>query len=78
MHKDLSEFACLTLALHSLLPENGSELFKYQILVDHLQLEEARLIADFFLNSPYPYSETMNTLTEKFDKPHQLALNKLE
>lgn len=77
VHKDPSEFARLKLALHNLLPEDGSELFKYQILVDHLQLEDARLIADSFLNSPYPYTETMNALTEKFGKPHQLALNKI-
>ncbi|XP_026053029.1 uncharacterized protein LOC113039346 [Carassius auratus] len=77
VQKDPSEFARLKLALHNLLPEDASELFKFQILVDHLQLEEARLIADSFLNSPYPYTETMAALTEKFGKPHQLALSKI-
>ncbi|RXN37323.1 guanine nucleotide-binding subunit alpha-12 isoform X2 [Labeo rohita] len=77
VHKDPSEFACLKLALHNLLPEDASELFKFQILVDHLQLEEAKLIADSFLNSPYPYTATMAALTEKFGKPHQLALSKI-
>ncbi len=77
VHKDPSEFARLKLALHNLLPEDASELFKFQILVDHLQLEDAKLIADSFLNSPYPYTETMAALTEKFGKPHQLALSKI-
>ncbi|RXN12018.1 guanine nucleotide-binding subunit alpha-12 isoform X2 [Labeo rohita] len=77
VHKDPSEFARLKLALHNLLPEDASELFKFQILVDHLQLEEAKLIADSFLNSPYPYTATMAALTEKFGKPHQLALSKI-
>lgn len=77
VHKDPSEFALLKLALHNLLPGDASELFKYQILVDHLQLEEARLIADSFLHSPYPYTETMAALTDKFGKPLQLALSKI-
>lgn len=77
VHKDPSEFARLRLALHNLLPEDLLELFKFQILVDPLQLEEARLLADSFLNSPYPYTETIEALTEKCGKPHQLALNKI-
>lgn len=43
---DPSEFARLRLALENLLPPNSTELFRYQILVDHLKLEEAKLIAD--------------------------------
>ncbi|XP_073721654.1 uncharacterized protein [Misgurnus anguillicaudatus] len=77
VHRDPSEFARLKLALQNLLPQDGSEMFKYQILVDHLQLEEAKLIADSFLNSLYPYTDTMAALTEKFGKPHQLALSKI-
>ncbi|RXN30240.1 guanine nucleotide-binding subunit alpha-12 isoform X2 [Labeo rohita] len=77
VYKDPSRFARLKLALHNLLPEDVSELFKFQILVDYLQLEEAKLIADSFLNSPYPYTATMAALTENFVKPHQLALSKI-
>lgn len=53
--RDSSEFACLKIALGNLLPADGNELFMYQILVDHLKLEEACLVADSYLNSPTPY-----------------------
>ncbi|XP_035994620.1 uncharacterized protein LOC118563638 [Fundulus heteroclitus] len=65
------------MALENLLPPNTTELFKYQILVDHLKLDEARLIADAYLNSPRPYTETMAALHDKFGQPHQLALKKI-
>ncbi|KAL0146787.1 hypothetical protein M9458_057908, partial [Cirrhinus mrigala] len=68
VHKDPSKFARLKLSVHNVLPEDASELFKFQIL-DHLQLEEAKLIADSFLNSPYPYTVMMAVLTEKFGDP---------
>lgn len=45
--------------------------------MDHLKLEEACLIADAYLNSPTPYTDTMATLSEKFGQPHQLALRKI-
>lgn len=75
IHSDPTEFARLRIALENLLPPDGTELFKYQILVDHLKLDEARLIADAFLNSLTPYTDTMAALHEKFGQPHQLALN---
>ncbi|XDV33330.1 hypothetical protein PO909_003765 [Leuciscus waleckii] len=74
---DPSEFARLRIALENLLPPDGTELFKYQILVDHLKLDEAKLIADAFLNSPTPFTDTMVALHEKFGQPHQLALRKI-
>ncbi|RXN37457.1 guanine nucleotide-binding subunit alpha-12 isoform X2 [Labeo rohita] len=77
IHRDPGEFARLKLALGNLLPEDATELFKYQVLVDHLKLMEARLIADSFLNSPTPYSDTMAALTERFGRPHQLALSRI-
>ncbi len=63
--------------MENLLPPDGTELFKYQILVDHLKLDEAKLIADAFLNSPTPFTDTMVALHEKFGQPHQLALRKI-
>lgn len=75
--KDPSEFARLKIALDNLLPPDGTELFKFQILMDHLKLDEARLIADAYLNSPSPYTDTMAALSEKFGQPHQLALRKI-
>lgn len=75
--RDPSEFARLKISLENLLPHDASELFKYQVLVDHLQLEEARLIADAYLNSPTPFSDTMVALNDKFGRPHQIALRRI-
>lgn len=74
---DPSEFARLRIALENLLPPDATELFSYQILVDHLKLEEAKLIADAYRNSPTPFSDTMAALHDKFGQPHQLALRKI-
>lgn len=48
IHPDPSEFTRICIALENLLPSNTTELFKYQILVDHLKLEEARLVPDAY------------------------------
>ncbi|KAG1926140.1 guanine nucleotide-binding protein G(I)/G(S)/G(O) subunit gamma-2 [Pimephales promelas] len=76
-NKDPSEFNRLKIALENLLPSDATELFRYQILLDHLKLEEARLVADSYLNSPFPYSDTMAALNERFGQPHKLALKKI-
>ncbi|RXN31317.1 hypothetical protein ROHU_017098 [Labeo rohita] len=62
---DPSEFTRLKIALENLLPPDATELFRYQILMDHLRLDEACLVADSYLNSPFPYSDTMAALTER-------------
>lgn len=77
IHRDPTEFARLKMSLENLLPADATELFKYQILVDHLKLEEASLIADSYLNSVTPYSDTMTALNERFGQPHQLALKRI-
>lgn len=46
-------------------------------MVDHLQLEEAQLITDAYLNSPTPFSDTMAALNDKFGQPHQIALRRI-
>lgn len=74
---DPSEFAHLKIALENLLPIDGTELFKYQVLVYHLKLEEAKLVADAYLHSPTPYTDTMNALNDKFGQLHQMALKKI-
>lgn len=56
INRDPMEFSRLKLALTNLLPRDATELFKYQVLVDHLRLEEACLIADSYISSPRPYS----------------------
>lgn len=77
IHKDPREFAQFKIALENLLPADSTELLKYQILVDHLLLEEARLLADSYLHSPTPYTHTMAALKEKYGQPHQLALSEI-
>ena len=76
-HRDPGEFAHLKIALENLLPPDSSELFKYQVLTDHLKLEEAKLIADAYLHSQTPFTDTMMALNEKFGQPHQLALKRI-
>ncbi|XP_077361589.1 uncharacterized protein LOC144006560 [Festucalex cinctus] len=75
--RDPREFARLKLSLENLLPPDATERFKYQVLVDHLQLEEAQLIADAYLSSPTPFSDTMAALNDKFGQPHQIALRRI-
>jgi len=73
--KDPSEFTRLKIALENLLPPDATELFRYQILLDHLKFEEARLVANAYLNSPTPYSDTMAALTDKFGQPQSTKEN---
>ncbi|RXN32762.1 guanine nucleotide-binding subunit alpha-12 isoform X2 [Labeo rohita] len=71
------EFSRLKLALTNLLPRDATEFFKYQVLVDHLRLEEACLIANSYINSPRPYSDTIAGLNEKFGQPHHVVLKRI-
>ncbi len=77
IHRDPAEFARLKMSLENLLPTDATELFKYQILLDHLKLEEASLIADSYLNSATPYSDTRAALNKRFGQSHQLALKRI-
>lgn len=74
---DLREFSRLKITLDNLLPGDATEHFKFQILVDHLKLEDALLIADSYSKSPCPYSDTMPALTAQYGQPHQLALKRI-
>lgn len=47
------------------------------MLCDHLKFEEALLIADSYSNSPFPYSDTMASLTKQYGQPHQLLLQRI-
>ncbi|XP_026012784.1 uncharacterized protein LOC113015074, partial [Astatotilapia calliptera] len=62
--KDPSEFAQLKITLDNLLPPDGTELFEFQILMDHLKLDEARLIADPYLNSLTPWQPNQRSLED--------------
>ena len=75
--RDPGEFARLKIALENLLPADSTELFKYQILLDHIHLEEAKLIADSYLHSLTPFTDTMNALNDRLGQPHQLALMRI-
>lgn len=75
--KDPSEFTRLKIALDNILPSDATELFKYQVIMDYLKIEEARLVADSFLNSPFPLSDTMVALNERYGQPHKLTLKKI-
>ncbi|CAM4514050.1 unnamed protein product [Leuciscus chuanchicus] len=71
------DFARLRIALDNLLPRDATERFKFQILVDHLKLEEALLVADSYSNSDYPFTDTMAALNQQYGQPHQLALQRI-
>ncbi|XP_014882098.1 uncharacterized protein LOC106943301 [Poecilia latipinna] len=60
---DPREFARMKIALENLLPGDATERYKYQILTDHLQCEEASLVADSYCNSRQPYTDTMLALS---------------
>eukprot|EP00064_Thunnus_orientalis_P014391 superscaffoldBa00002485_g14435 len=49
-------------------------LLSASVLVNHLKLDEALLIADSYSNSRYPYSKTMGSLIELYGQHHKLAL----
>ncbi|KAL0186159.1 hypothetical protein M9458_017829, partial [Cirrhinus mrigala] len=71
---DPREFSRLRIALENMLPDDVTERFKFQILTDHLKLEEALLVADSYSNSRFPFSNTMKALNKMYGQPHQLAL----
>lgn len=76
-HPSPREFSRLKIALENILPANATESFKFQILTDHLKLEEALLIADSYCHSQHPYTRTMAALDQQYGQPHQLALQRI-
>ncbi|XP_038160417.1 uncharacterized protein LOC119796094 [Cyprinodon tularosa] len=74
---DPREFNRMKDSLENLLPADATERFKYQILLDHLKFEDALLIADSYMNSSQPYTDTMASLTVHYGQPHQLALRRI-
>lgn len=77
VHPNPREFSRLKIALENTLPANATEMFKFQILTDHLKLEEALLIADSYCHSQYPFTRTMAALDQQYGQPHQLALQRI-
>ncbi|XP_067233763.1 uncharacterized protein [Chanodichthys erythropterus] len=74
---DPREFSRLRIALENILPDDATEHFKFQILTDHLKLEEALLVADSYSNSRSPFTNTMRALNKMYGQPHQLALQRI-
>lgn len=74
---DPKQFSRLRMALENLLPADATERFKYQVLTDHLKVEEAMLIADSYCNSVRPYSDTMRALITMYGQPHKPVLQNI-
>nr|XP_013768807.1 PREDICTED: uncharacterized protein LOC106456350 [Pundamilia nyererei] len=78
VHPNPQEFARLRIALeNNIPPADATEQFKFQILVDHLKLEEALLIADSYSHSRHTYTNTMDALNQEYGQQHQLALQRI-
>lgn len=77
VHPNPREFSRLKIALENILPANATERFKFQILTDHLKLEEVLLIADSYSHSQTPFTKTMAALDLQYGQPHQLALQRI-
>lgn len=77
VHPNPREFSRLKIALENTLPASATERYKFQILTDHLKLEEALLIADSYSHSQYPFTRTMAALDQQYGQPHQLALQRI-
>lgn len=77
VHPNPREFSWLKIALENTLPVNASETFKFQILTEHLKIEEALLIADSYCHFQYSFNRTMAALDQQYGQPHQLALQQI-
>lgn len=67
----------MKIALENTLPASATERYKFQILTEHLKLEEALLIADSYSHSQNPFTRTMAALDQQYGQPHQLALQRI-
>ncbi len=65
------------MAPENILPADATERFKYQVLTDHLKVEEALLVADSYCNSVRPYTDTMRALITMYGQPHKLVLRNI-
>lgn len=59
----------MKIALENLHPVDADERFKFLILMDHLKVEEALLVADSYCNSKVPYPDTMAALNKQYGQP---------
>lgn len=56
------------------LPEDSTEIFKFQILINHLECVKALLVVDSTSTSVRPYTHAMEMLTEMYKQPDTLLL----
>ena len=72
-------FANLKLALDNLLDPyiQLSEKYKYHVLLEHLKLPEAQMIAQSCRHHAEPYTATMQALQLQYGQPHQLAQSEI-
>nr|XP_061828893.1 uncharacterized protein LOC133614723 [Nerophis lumbriciformis] len=79
VHDSEREFADLKMALdHLLNPQTElSEHYKYRVLMEHLVLDEAKLIAQSHRHYVQPYTAAMQALQRQYGQPHQLAQSEI-
>lgn len=79
VHDSEREFADLKMALDHLLNPHTelSEHYKYRVLMEHLVLDEAKLIAQSCRHYVQPYTAAMQALQRQYGQPHQLAQSEI-
>lgn len=78
-HDSEREFTDLKMALDCLLSPHPelTEYYKYRVLMEHLILDEARMIAQSCRHYPQPYTAAMQALQRQYGQPHQLAQSEI-
>ena len=75
VHDSEREFTDLKMALDHLLDPHTEllEQYKYRVLMEHLVLDEAKLIAQSCRYYAQPYTAAMEAIQRQYGQPHQLA-----
>ncbi|XP_049330100.1 uncharacterized protein LOC111189521 [Astyanax mexicanus] len=78
-HDSEREFTDLKMALDCLLNPHPelTEYYKYRVLIEHLILDEARMIAQSCRHYAQPYTTAMQALQRQYGQPHQLAQSEI-
>lgn len=79
VHDSEREFTDLKMALDHLLDPHTelSEQYKYRVLMEHLVLDEAKLISQSCRHYAQPYTAAMEALQRQYGQPHQLAQSEI-
>lgn len=75
-----SDFVMLKKGLDSVLGPHRhlTEDYKYQVLLDHLELPSAYQVAKRYVNDPTPYTSAMQALQQRYGQPRQLVQGELK